>query len=108
MELLVGILAAWGGVMLVWTLMGLLLLPLSRRKDLRLTVVLRGQGDVPRLEQYVKGLCWLRDMGFLWWELAILEDELSPEARARALRLTENETHSDVIPVDDLKDWMEV
>lgn len=107
MEILVGALAAWGGVMLVWTLMGVALLPLTRRKDIRLTAVLRCRGDAPRLEQYLRGLMWLRDMGFLWWDVVILSDDLSPEAESRALSLTEKETNSAVIPSEDLIDWME-
>lgn len=107
MDILVGALAAWGGLMLVWTLIGVALLPLSRRKDIHLTVVLRGRGDAPRMEQYVKGILWLRDMGFLWWDVAILADELDPEAKSRALHLTEKEAHSAVILADELIDWME-
>lgn len=108
MELFLGILAAWGGVMLIWTLIGVVLLPLSRRSDTRVTVVLRSQGDAPRLEQYLKGLIWLRDMGFVWWDVAVLEDDLGSEARARAFDLTASETHCDLISKDELIDWMEL
>lgn len=108
MDILIGALAAWGGLMLGWTLLGVVLLPLTRKKDIRLTVVLRSQGDAPRMEQYLKGLRWLRDMGLVWWEIAILADELSPEARSRALRLIEKETYSSVIFAEELLDWMDL
>lgn len=108
MDFVIGALAAWGGLMLVWTLLGVVLLPLSRRKDIRLTVILRGQGDAPRMEQYLKGLKWLRDMGLVWWEIAILSDDLSPEAKSRAFGLTEKETDSSVVSAEELLDWMEL
>lgn len=107
MELLIGILAAWGAVMLVWTILGLLLLPLTRRKDLRITAILRGSGDAGHLEQYIKGLLWLRNMGLVWWDIAILSDDLTDEARDEALRLTETQTNSAVISTAELLDWME-
>lgn len=107
MDIFIGVLAAWGGVMLAWTVMGLLLLPLARRRDIRITAVVRSRDDGPYLEQYIRGLMWLRDLGPLWWDIAILEDGLSPEARQRALDLTEKENNSAVVAAEELLDWME-
>lgn len=107
MDILVGALAAWGGVMLVWTVAGAVIMPLSRSKDLKLTVVLQGKGDVPRLKRYVKGLLWLREMGLVWWKMAILNDELSADACARAAQFIEKENSACVLSSADLIDWMD-
>lgn len=107
MEILIGVLAAWGAVMLVWTLLGLLLMPLTRRKDIRITAVVRGEDMAPFLEQYIRGLKWLRDLGLLWWDIAVLSDKLAPEAARQAHRFLEKESNSAVMQADDLLDWME-
>lgn len=107
MEILVGILAAWGGVMLVWTVLGLLLLPLTRRKDIRITAVLSGGEEAPWLEWYFRGLMWLRDFGPLWWDIGVLTDGLSDSARQRAEQLTENEANTAACSAEELLDWME-
>lgn len=107
MELFLGILAAWGGVMLVWTVLGIFLMPLTRRKDIRITAVIRSTGEGGYLEQYIRGLMWLRDLGPAWWDIAVLEDDLSQEACDRAQRLTEKECNSAVLSAEELLDWME-
>lgn len=107
MEILIGVLAAWGTVMLVWTLLGLMLMPLTRRKDIRITAVVRGENSAPFLEQYIRGLKWLRDLGLLWWDIAVISDRLSPEAVCQARRFLEKESNSAVMQADDLLDWME-
>ena len=107
MEFLIGVLAAWGGIMLIWTLIGIALLPMTRRQDTRLTVVLRAEGSGQRLEQYIKGLFWIRDMGLLWWDVAVLRDHLTEEGQNRAQQLTKKENHTAVIFADELIDWME-
>lgn len=106
MDILIGILAAWGLIMLLWTLAGALFLPLSRREDTRLTVLIESKGDAPRLEHFLKGVIWLRDMGLIWWNVVILSDHLSQEARQRAERLTEEQNVA-VLTMDTLQDWME-
>ena len=107
MELLIGGLAAWGLIMLLWTLLGAVLLPLSRRKDMNLTVILRGQGDAPLMERWLRGILWLRDMGLVWWNIVILSDRLDDSALHRARALEEKYDHVCVISTDMLKDWME-
>lgn len=107
MELVVGILAAWGLLMLVWTLMGALLLPLGRRKDIRLTVLIRGKDQAPLLEQYLKGVLWLRNMGMIWWDILILDDHLDQEAVERAAELAEKEQYVSVVSTQTLTDWVE-
>lgn len=107
MEIVVGILAAWGLIMLLWTLAGAVLLPLGRHKDMKLTALVRGRREAPELERYVKGLLWLRDMGIVWWDVVILADHLDEEARERADGLTENERDVSVLSSDMLRDWME-
>jgi hypothetical protein len=106
MEIIVGGLAAWGIIMLLWTLFGVLFLPLQKREKLRLTVVIRAQEDAPELERYVRGLKWLRDLGLVWWNILILEDPLSSEARDTARRLSENEQNVDLVTGSELKDWL--
>jgi hypothetical protein len=106
MEIIVGGLAAWGLIMLLWTLFGVLFLPLQKREKLRLTVVIRAKEDAPELERYVRGLKWLRDLGLVWWNILILEDPLSPEARDTARRLSENEQNVDLVTGSELKDWL--
>lgn len=57
MEIVFGMLAAWGLIMLIWTLVGAVLLPLRRRGDLRLTVFLRGNGRPQLLGAVAAGTC---------------------------------------------------
>ena len=66
MEIVVGALAAWGLLMLIWTLAGVLLLPVSRNSDTAMTVMLRCRGNARWLERQLRGLVWLRDSGLLW------------------------------------------
>ena len=58
MELLVGMLAAWGLITLIWTLVGVVLLPIRRRDNLRLTVVFRGDADQTQLEHRIRGIAF--------------------------------------------------
>lgn len=105
MELVVGILAAWGLVMLLWTVAGLILLPLSRRKDLRLTVLVQGKNH--HMERYLRGLLWLRNMGILWWDVLVLEDQLTPDECDWLKWLMDKESSVSFITLDKLRDWME-
>lgn len=107
MEILVGILAAWGTVMLVYTLLGLFLMPLTRRKNIKITALVQPVGAPRFLEQYIRGLMWLRDMGLLWWDIAVVSDGLDPEAAQQTLRFLEKESSAYVIAAEDLLDWME-
>lgn len=107
MEILVGALAAWGLLMLIWTAAGLLLLPLGRRQDSALTVVLRCSGDAAWMERQIRGLLWLRDSGILWWNILILNIDMSEEAKDRAGRLVTQESQICLMDLDELKEWME-
>lgn len=107
MEILVGALAAWGLIMLIWTLAGALLLPLGRRSDSEMTVVLRCSGEAVWMERQIRGLLWLRDSGLLWWDILVLDLDMNEEAvdRARRLELTHKQVR--LMGLDDLKEWME-
>jgi hypothetical protein len=107
MEIIIGALAAWGLIMLLWTLVGTVLLPLSRRKDLRLTVVIRGSEEAPELERYVRGLLWLRDLGLVWWDILILRDRLSGDALETARRFSEKAQSVELTSGAQLKDWLD-
>lgn len=107
MEILVGILVAWGAVMLVWTLLGLFLMPLTRRKTIKITAVVQAVGAPRFMEQYIRGLLWLRDMGLLWWNVAVVADQLDPETVQQTQRFLEKESSAVVIAAEDLLDWME-
>ncbi len=65
---------------------GAVLLPLRRRGDLRLTVLLRGNGDPNCLERWLRGLVWVRESGLIWWDIVILSDGLGEESRGIAQR----------------------
>lgn len=106
MEIIVGALAAWGLIMLLWTLAGVMLLPLRRRKQLKLTVLVRGSGEVPELERYIHGLAWLRDIGIVWWDILILEDGLGLESRDTVQRLSDKAQNIDLVSGQELKDWL--
>lgn len=107
MEILVGALAAWGLLMLIWTAAGVLLLPLGRRRDSALTVVLRCSGDAAWMERQIRGLLWLRDSGILWWNILILDMDMNDEARDRAVRLVREQSQIHLMNLDELKEWME-
>lgn len=107
MEIIVGVLAAWGLLMLVWTLAGVLLLPLSRNPDTALTVVLQGRGDARWLERQLRGLVWLRDSGLLWWDVLILDLGLEQDALCNAQRLAERLDNVVLMNLDEVKEWME-
>lgn len=107
MEIIVGVLAAWGLLMLVWTLAGVLLLPLNRNPDTALTVVLQGRGDARWLERQLRGLVWLRDSGLLWWDILILDLGLEQDALLSAQRLAERLDNVVLMNLDEVKEWME-
>lgn len=107
MEILVGALAAWGLLMLIWTVAGILLLPLGRQQDSSLTVVLRCRGEAVWLERQLRGLMWLRDSGFLWWNILILNVDMSQDALDRASRLATSQSQVRLMNLDELKEWME-
>lgn len=107
MEILVGALAAWGLLMLIWTVAGFLLLPLGRTRDSSLTVVLRCRGDALWLERQLRGLMWLRDSGILWWNILILNVDMSQEALDRAGRLVRGQSQVRLMDLEELKEWME-
>lgn len=107
MEILLGALAAWGLLMLVWTVAGILLLPLGRNPDSTLTVVIRCIGEARWLERQLRGILWLRDSGILWWNVVILNMGMSQDALDRAVRLTENQGQVWLVEGCELKEWME-
>ena len=107
MEIVLGVLAAWGLIMLVWTLVGAVLLPLRRRDDLRLTLFLRGRGEPDELERWIRGLIWVRESGLIWWDIVIASDGLGEESSSVVSRLAGQ--HADVFmgTIDEIKDWMD-
>lgn len=105
MEILVGALAAWGLIMLVWTIVGVVLLPLGR--DMPMTVVLHCSGEASWLERCLQGVMWLRDSGLLWWNVLILDEGLDGEAQDRAQRLAREKSQVLVMNLEELKEWME-
>ncbi len=105
MEILLGALAAWGLIMLVWVLGGLLLLPMGR--GIRLTVVMHGTGEMPLMERCMQGLIWLRNSGLLWWNILILDEAMNQEAQDRAKRLAQDHSQVLVMNLEELKEWME-
>lgn len=107
MDIIVGILAAWGLVMLLWTIFGLLLLPLRRRDDTMMTVVLRGDARSRHMERYLRGLLWLRNSGVLWWDILVVPDGLSMDTLERLDLMMYKESHIDMVSLFELKDWME-
>lgn len=106
MEILVGALAAWGLIMLIWTIAGAILLPLRRRGDLRLTVVMEGNGSGMQLQRWLRGLLWLRETGILWWDIVIIKDELDQEAAAYAAA-AEERCQALLLSWDEWKEWVE-
>lgn len=52
-------------ILLLWTLKGLLLTPVSRGKSTHIGLVIDIDGIEPKLEQTLKGLVWLRENGTL-------------------------------------------
>ena len=108
MEILVGALAAWGFLMLIWTLVGVVLFPLKRSRDIRLTLVIFGKGAPSCLSRYIKAVLWLRNSGLIWWDVAVLTDRLHPLALGQAEELLEQAYYADVVSAEDLTDWMEV
>ena len=107
MEIVVGALAAWGLLMLIWTLAGVLLLPVSRNSDTAMTVVLCCRGDARGLERQLRGLVWLRDSGLLWWDILILDLGMDQDAKANAERLADNKDNVVFMNMDEVKEWME-
>ena len=103
MEIVVGALAAWGLLMLLWTLVGLCLLPLSRRKDLSLTVVMKSEAEPLMLEHYIKGLLWLRDLGLVWWRIVLLTDQKDMGTRL----LPDCFGQVEIMSREEFSDWME-
>lgn len=105
MELLLGILAAWGLLMLIWTVAGTLLLPLRRRDHLRLTALIQGKGSWPKLERWIRAVLWLRESGFLWCDIVVIGKELDGESKEALQRFIAS--HPQVRMVESRKEWTE-
>ena len=58
-------------LLLLWSIKGLLLTPVSRGKSTDITITLRIAGSEPELEHTLKGLVWLRDNGTLKADIII-------------------------------------
>lgn len=107
MEIFIGVLAAWGAVMLAWTVLGLLLMPLTRRRDIRITAVVHGQGKDTFLVPYIRGLLWLRNLGLLWWDIAVVADQFAPGTVQQVEKFLEKESNAAAVTASELLDWME-
>ena len=106
MELLVGMLAAWGLITLIWTLAGTVLLPIRRRANLRLTVVFRGKACPGQLERFVRSILWLRESGFVWWNVVILTDDLEEDS-LQYVREMEEQGYIAGLTKEQWKDWVD-
>lgn len=106
MELLVGMLAAWGLITLIWTLAGAALLPIRRRENLRLAVILRGKAGLTQMERWLRGLIWLRESGLIWWNIVILTDELEDET-LEYVRNMEQQGYIKGLTKEQWKDWVD-
>lgn len=107
MDIIVGVLAAWGFIMLLWTLFGVLLLPLRRRDDTIMTIVLRGSARNRHMERYLQALLWLRNSGVLWWDIIIVPDGLDMDTLERLDMMMYKESHIEMVALSQLYDWME-
>lgn len=107
MDIIVGVFAAWGVIMLFWTLFGVLLLPLRRRDDTMITVVLRGNSRSRHMERYLRGLLWLRNSGVLWWDILVAPDGLPMDTLEALDLMMCKESHVEMVSFAQLKDWME-
>lgn len=106
MEIVFGVLAAWGIITLAWMLAGAVLLPLGNR--LPMAVVLGCGGEALWLERYVRGLIWLRDLGLLRWRVLLLLDQgLDPEGRELAQALSARYHQVELLGPEEWKKWME-
>lgn len=106
MEIVVGALAAWGVIMLFWTLLGVLYLPLRRRDDTAMTVVLQAKRGSRALERYLKGLVWLRNTGFVWWDIVVITDGLTMDELEAVDYTAQQESHVHLVGLENLTDWM--
>lgn len=107
MELFIGILAAWGMIMLLWILVGVALLPLSRRDDTKITVFLYSSGKNLFLPHYLRGLLWLRNTGLVWWDVVVIAEEQSELLLDYMEVIMAKHSHVEMIGSSDLKEWME-
>ena len=106
MELLVGMLAAWGLITLIWTLAGAVLLPIRRIGNLRLTVVFRGEASLTQLEHWLRSILWLRESGMIWWNILVLTDDLKEDS-LQYVREMEEQGYLAGITKEQWKDWVD-
>lgn len=106
MELLVGMLAAWGLITLIWTLAGAVLLPIRRRGNLRLTVVFRGEASLTQLEHWLRSVLWLRESGMIWWNILVLTDDLKEDS-LQYVRKMEEQGYLAGVTKEQWKDWVD-
>lgn len=89
-QMAVAILATAGLLLALWLWMGRLLLPLAGDA---VSVVYRGRGDAPDLEQTVHSFQWLHDTGLVRTELVIEDHGMAPAARRRAETLARQQAY---------------
>jgi len=78
-------------ILFVWLLRGMLLMPLTKGKHTKMTVVVKVQGREPCLEQTISGLNWLSSNGTLPANVVIVDDGMDEETRTVAEHLSRSQ-----------------
>ena len=88
LELLVGLLAAFGLVCLGWMAFGAMVLPVGS-EGVATRAVITASGGGEGLEQALSALLWLRRSGLWNGEIFLEDDGLNEEGKALAVRLAQ-------------------
>ncbi len=70
-DFIVGLAIAAILLIMLWSLKGLLLTPITSGENTRISIEFSVRGSEPKLEQTIKGFVWLRDNGTLKANLRI-------------------------------------
>lgn len=89
-QILLAILICGAVIAVMWSMRGIMLTPVGKRKGVETFTVVKIDGEADGLEQTIKGLMWLRDAGKTDTKIIIAVDNITRQAMKRAEILSEN------------------
>ena len=84
-----------------------LLTPVRSSREAQLTLVIRACGDVPELEQLLRGIWWLRESGTLMADVLLVDCGLTDDAVALCERAARQCEDLKLCNTEEICQWMQ-
>ncbi|MDR0890098.1 MAG: hypothetical protein LBM28_05600 [Oscillospiraceae bacterium] len=100
----IGVLAACGMLLIIWTVLEAFLLPMPKDKAY---IVLYLSGDAGKVERYIRSCLWLMERRGFGARLILVDDGLSPDAQSAAELLLRGEDHAVLCSKTQMREYLE-